>query len=739
MSRQGCDVKDIEATSDSDTGLKLSERMAHEYPPQTLQPNSQIELERLEEGAVATSEATGSGLPSDDNSHFVRDHVEAADDQFDGRSHLSDDFQTQNIDDLKEFFTEENINKRFRRTDSTDFKKLLEFKTMDGDEGKERTALSRVSEWFPILDWLPTYDGKEALQGDILSGITVSVILVPQAVAYAMLADLPPEYGLYCSLVPILVYALMGTSRHLCIGPFALVSLLVADLVHNALPEAEGQAYIDAVMLLSFMTGVTQVVMGVMRMGIVVSFLAGSVISGFTTGSAILIMTSQAKHILGMGIPRGSFFMTVYNIGLNISEVNPYTVLIGVSGAVMMYYIKEANAKYCKHIPVPESLIVLLLYGIVSFAAGLDQAPFNVPVVGSVPGGFPGMSIPAMTDTSTVTRLIQPAILTASIGYMVSISVVQLYADKLKYNVNPDQEFIALGCSNVMGSLFLAYPASGSLSRTAVCANTGGRTGCHNLIQAGLVILTLMVLTPLFAPIPYSILAAVVILALKNLLAFSEGKELWSLSRHDFWIWMITFVSTVSGGVQVGLITGMTASMLWLLRQTSNPWWAHLGRLPGTRIYRNVRRYNSAEVLPGIIVMRFDAPLHFANKDFFQTVLKRLEGTYFQAQAKHGIPMASGDNLTAPHEYNIIDCSGITSIDSSAMNLLREMVTDRKKRSPPVQFILCSCKGPLRTGLRRSGLTETIGEENMFVSLHQGVSAAELRIGANTVASQLAF
>eukprot|EP00854_Cymbomonas_tetramitiformis_P002337 gene2337-3064_t len=600
-------------------------------------------------------------------------------------------------EDERAIFTEAHLGEQFGRCPSHERPLHVE-----GDQSaqpflrRQAAAIRRaLRKALPSYTWAKNYQ-RNMVRGDVVGGLTVSIILIPQSIAYALLADLPPEYGLYCAFIPLLVYALLGSSRHLCVGPFALVSLLVADQVKTALPGLDEQRYIEAILLLSFMVGVVQIAMGLARLGIVVSFLADSVVSGFTTASAILIMTSQLKHALGLALPSDSFIHTVYHLALDLRDSNLAALSIFVTSVVSMHAIKLINSKFFPKVVVPEQLLVVVMAGILSFVLQLDQAPYNVDIVGKLPSGLPKLAAPVM-NLDTVRALCPAAVVTAIISYMVSISIVHTFATKLSYRIDPNQEFIALGAANLVGSFFQAYPSCGSLSRSAVCANVGARTQAHNVAQAAMAALAMLLLTPLFHPLPYATLAAIVMMALQSMLNFPFAWQLYRTSRGDFVLWMLTFLSTLLLGVQVvacplstlllgvqvGIGLGIVVSMSWLLEQTSRPWWARLGRLPSTQLYRN---------------------------DYFTEILEANMKS-FRMQCEGAIPLCA----------IVVDASGMSNIDASA---------ELKKRSPPVHIVMADCKGPLRVSMRKSGLSSVIGEDHLVVGLHDAVRMAEDRVEA---------
>ena len=415
----------------------------------------------------------------------------------------------------------------------------------------------------PALTWLPSYS-PSMLRNDLVAGITVGVVLIPQGVAYAMLAELPPIYGLYASLLPLPIYATMCTSRHMSIGPFALVSLLVADSVSEVVPP-ESEGYVGAVMLLSLMIGVFHCLMAAMNMGIIVRLISDSVLAGFTSAAAILISASQLKHLLGMPIPRAPLLDTLYFVATHLSQINPLAVTVGILGIGLLQLFKDLNKGLCKRVPLPEQLLLLALATLVTWLLGLEEqdAPsslvsaaanasaafsasdlpppprrFSLPVVGDVPSGLPHLAPPPISF-DLVFDMLQPAIVVGIFSFILSMSIVRTFALKYDYVTDSNQELLALGLANIAGAFFLSYPVAGSLSRSALVASGSGPdcTPLHGLVTSLLVLVVLLVLTPTFRPMPRACLASIVFMAVKSLFDTSKARYLYRLkttgARHE--------------------------------------------------------------------------------------------------------------------------------------------------------------------------------------------------------------
>ena len=554
-----------------------------------------------------------------------------------------------------------------------------------------------MKKYIPILDWLPNYK-KKNLSGDISAGITVGVMLIPQGMAYAMLAGLKPIYGLYAATVPLILYAIFGTSRQLAVGPVAVVSLLIASGV-GALAEIGSDSFLGMAILLSLLIGVFQLIMGVFKVGFIVNFLSHPVLSGFISAAAVYIAFSQMKHVLGISIPRGKVHETAYNIYLKFGEINKYTLAVGLGGIVTIIVLKKIN----KRIPFP--LVVVLLGMGVGYALGLDAMPYNVSIVGDVPDGLPSFTVPTVTYEA-VTSLLPIALTIALIGFTESIAVAKSIQKKHKnYEIDASQELLALGIANIGASFFQAFPTMGGFARSAVNDQSGAKTNLAGIISATVVILTLLFLTPYFYYLPNAILASIIIVAVFGLIDFKEAKHLWKTDRRDFAMFIITAIATLTLGVEQGIMVGVGVSIVGLILRVSYPHMAELGLDEQSRKYLNVERFEHINPADEILIVRLDAQLFFANTRYFLDKLKSLE-------EKRGDIKAV-----------IIDASGVNGMDSSAVHAISDLVEDYQKRN--IRFLMTSVKGPVRDILRRTVLRNKIGEDNFFLSIDDALTYLE--------------
>lgn len=556
---------------------------------------------------------------------------------------------------------------------------------------------------FPIFDWLSKYSRKD-LRGDLSGGLTVGVMLIPQGMAYAMLAGLPPIYGLYASTIPIILYALLGTSRQLAVGPVAMASLLVASgLAPIVNAENDPETYLKFAILLALFVGIFRLILGLMRLGFLVNFLSRPIISGYTSAAALIIGLSQLKHLLGIKIPDSNYIHEVlYEAFLQISKINLITIFIGLSGIGLMLGLRRINKKYKLSLPGP--LVVVVLASLSVVLLGLDS--YDVAIVGAVPKGLPTPSLPTF-DLSTLQQLLPTAITIGLIGFMESIAVAKAIQAKRKtYKINANQELIALGIANIGGALFQSFPVNGGFSRSAVNDQAGARTPMSGIISAVLILLTLLFFTPLFYYLPKAVLASVIMVAVFGLIDFKEVTRLWKADRRDFWMLLITFFATLIIGVVDGIVIGVLLSLGLLIYRSTRPHVAVLGRVPNSNYYRNLKRFEGLEDRKDLLIVRFDAELYFANADFFAETLNRL------IQEK-----------IVDLKCLVLDAETITGIDSTAMYAIEELLQNLQKQG--IRWVWCDVKGPVRDRLEYAGLTEKIGLENFFISVQDAVDCFE--------------
>lgn len=550
-----------------------------------------------------------------------------------------------------------------------------------------------LKEFIPILSWLPSY-GRSDFKGDLAAGLTVGVVLIPQGMAYAMLAGLPPIYGLYASILPLILYAIFGTSRQLAVGPVAMVSLLVAAGV-GAIAETGSDEFIQLAILLSLIVGVIQVVMGLFKLGFLVNFLSHPVVSGFTSAAALIIGFSQLKHLLGINIPRSNYVHEVVNNAFtNIGGTNIYTLGIGLVAIVVMLGIKKIKIR------IPGPLVVVVFGVLAVWLTGAEKQ--GVEIIGAVPGGLPSFSIPSFS-LAQIQSLLPIAFTIAFISFMESIAIAKAIQKKHKnYQIVPNQELFGLGIAKIGGALLQAFPTTGGFSRTAINDQAGAKTGMASVISAGLIVITLLFLTPLFYFLPKAVLAAVIMVSVFGLIDYKEAIRLWNSYRPDFWMLVVTFVGTLLLGIEEGVLIGVGLSLVMIIFQTTKPHVASLGKIPGSPHYKNIDRFDNLEDRKDILIVRFDARLYYANI------------SYFQEEMEQRIT-AKGKAL----KLFILDADSMNGMDSSSVHALEELATFCE--SNEIVFYIVGVKGPVRDILHRCGFYEKHGIDKFFFRIQHAV------------------
>nr|WP_210423662.1 sulfate permease [Croceivirga thetidis] len=544
-----------------------------------------------------------------------------------------------------------------------------------------------MKRYFPIIDWLPKYK-KSYLSGDISAGITVGVMLIPQGMAYALIAGLPPVYGLYAALVPNLLYAFTGSSRKLAVGPVALDSLIVASSL-AAMKLANIEDYISMALFLALLVGVMQMVMGFFRMGFLANFLSRPVVSGFTSAAALVIAISQLKYLFGLEFQSQGTLNTFIAVIENIGKTNIYDISIGIAAILVIVGLKKVHQK----LPAAMVVVILSIIGIYFFMVNET----DVHILGKVPQGLPDFVLPKFS-TSQLVVAFPTALALAFIAFAEAMTIAKAVEEKSNEQfTRPNQELRALGFSNIIGSLFQSFPANAGLSRTAVNVDEGAKTGLASIISAIVVGLTLLFLTPFFYFLPKSVLGAIILVAVYGLIDLKYPRQLMKQQKDEFVLLLATFLTTLLIGISQGIIFGVLFSLVFLVYRISKPHFAVLGKIKGMEYFKNVARFGEdVEVHDEILMIRFDAQLFFANVQFFKRALMK------EVRKK-------GPRL----RYVILNAEPVNYLDDTAAKQLHSVILQLKDRG--VTFKLAGAIGPIRDILIKSGLLTVIGQENIYV------------------------
>ena len=549
----------------------------------------------------------------------------------------------------------------------------------------------------PAFEWLRNYKRND-IRGDLSAGAIVAVMLVPQGMAYAMLAGLPPVMGLYASTLPLIAYALFGSSRQLAVGPVAMMSLLVFAGV-SPLAGPGSEEYIRLVLILSLMVGTVQLAMGLVRMGFFINFFSHAVISGFTSAAAIVICLSQLSHLLGIRLSvQHSIVPLLAEAAQRFGETNLIALTMGVVSMVVQLFLRRKMPRF------PAPLLVVAGSTLLVYALRLDR--WGVAIIGNVPEGLPTFSLPAFSVESF--RLLFPSALTILfVGFMESISVAKTIAAREKYKIDSNQELRGLGLSNIVASFFSAYPVTGGFSRTAVNYEAGARTGLASVISVALIILVLYFFTPLFYYLPKCVLASIVMVAVIGLIDVKEAKHLFKVKKADGWTLALTFVITLAVGSEQGILIGMAFSLLVFIWRSSHPHTAELGYFEQEDVFRNIKRFPEVKTYPEALILRVDASLYFANMGFLEDRLRK-------------------SLIERPEvKWVIIDLSGVNDIDAVAIDALEEVIENYHGKQ--IQFLFAGMKGPVRDLVAKAGWEEKYGERIKHPSIQHALHSIGLR------------
>ncbi|WP_417274626.1 SulP family inorganic anion transporter [Celeribacter halophilus] len=557
-----------------------------------------------------------------------------------------------------------------------------------------------LKRYLPILDWGSKYN-RQAFANDGIAAVIVTIMLIPQSLAYALLAGLPPEAGLYASIVPIMLYTVFGTSRALAVGPVAVVSLMTAAAV-GQVAEQGTAGYATAALTLAFLSGAILMALGLFRLGFLANFLSHPVIAGFITASGILIAASQLKHILGIDAGGHTLVHLIESLWVHLGQISWITLVIGVSATAFLFWVRKGLKPLLKKAglgprladvvtkagPVAAVVVTTLVTGVFH----LDG--LGVKIVGAVPQSLPPFTWP-VSSLALMQQLFVPALLISIIGFVESISVAQTLAAKKRQRVDPDQELIGLGAANIGAAFTGGFPVTGGFSRSVVNFDAGAETPAAGAFTAVGLGIAALFLTPLIYFLPKATLAATIIVAVLSLVDFKILKTTWDYSKADFTAVLATIILTLLSGVEVGVSAGVILSIALHLYKTSKPHIAEVGLVPGTQHFRNVLRHE-VRTTPELVTIRVDESLYFANARFLEDYI--LDRVAEDQAIKHVVLM----------------CPAVNEIDTSALEALEEI--NRRLADNGILLHLSEVKGPVMDRLQKSHFLHDLSGQ---VFLHQ--------------------
>ncbi|XP_078489099.1 SLC26A2 anion exchanger isoform X1 [Ciona intestinalis] len=659
---------------------------------------------------------------------------------------------------------------------------------------------------FPIFTWMRHYNVRKWLPGDLVSGITVGVVHIPQSMAFSLLAGLPPVYGLYTSFYTVLLYSFMGTSRHISVGTFAVTSLLTQSVVVRLVPEpipimnvtagamVGNETLVDGISDIElrkvgvaasvmFLMGVFQLVFGIFRLGFITTYLSEPLVQAFTTGAALQVVTSQIPSILGITIKSTTaipaFFRNWIEIFRNLPNTHIPTLIISIICILLLVAGREINLRFKERLklPLPTEVIIVVI-AILASTFGKFQETFRIRVVGPIPTGFPA---PMLPDFSIMGSIIGDGFALAVVGFAISVSLSKMYAQKYGYSIDSNQELIAYGVSNAIPSFFRCFPNAAALARCVIQENTGGNTQLVGLISVVIVLVTILVLGPVFQPLPRSVLGCIIVVGLVGILQqFSLLKPTFKMSRIDCLVWVVTLFSVLLLGVDLGLLAGVVFSMLTIILRTQRPRCEVLGNIVGTDVYRSCHGYASAQPHNGILIFKFHSLLYYANKDYFKQKLffatgfdpeviihqrkkeadaaesqnessnccrsipwkKKTDISSIKVDVDLSSPATSGgspsflqqshsscpeDVVTRTELFHtlIIDCSSFSFIDLVGIKTLNALC--KNYREIGVDMLLVNVSNDVKKSLIAGSYFEMAGENSEFPTIHDAVLHAKYK------------
>jgi high affinity sulfate transporter 1 len=567
---------------------------------------------------------------------------------------------------------------------------------MTSTEAKEKsTGRNRnfLHQYVPITDWLPRYQ-RTWLRTDLIAGLAVWALTIPQAMAYAGIAGVPAVYALYTVPLAMIAYTIFGSSRTLSMGPESALAILSAAIVGTFAAQGSDN-YLALTFALALTVGVLFIVFGLLRLGWVANFLANPVLKGFIQGLALVIIVSQLPTLFGVEGGAGNFFQQLWVTITQLPEANLMTTIIGLSSLALLFAFKRFAPR------LPAALIAVILA--IMATTILDLTDYGVVVVGTVDAGLPPLGLPNVT-LGELAMLIPGALAIVMVGYAQSYGMAKTAAETTGEELDPNQELIAYGISNVTSGFSSGFVVGGSLSRTSTTIGTGGRTQLASLVNAGLVILTLLFLLPLFQNLPMATLAAVVIQAMTGLLIPGYFRRLYRISRSEFWYSLVTFLGELFLGILPGVLLGVIISLLALIRRGTRPGTAIIGRMPDKKTYRDITFYPDAETVPGLLIYRFDSALFFSNAEYFTSEIRRNV-----AVAKIQVQQV------------LINAETINDLDTTGTDQLIKLHEGLEKKGIGLSF--AKVRDPVREMMRLSGAEEVIGPNNFYASVSDGVRA----------------
>ncbi|XP_018399758.1 PREDICTED: solute carrier family 26 member 6-like [Cyphomyrmex costatus] len=599
---------------------------------------------------------------------------------------------------------------------------------------KSKNWQSCIVSTVPVIEWLSQYNWRENMLPDIISGLTVAIMHIPQGMAYALLGNLPPVVGIYMAFFPVFIYFLFGTSKHVSIGTFAVVCLMTGKVVtfysnpyvgHTfanttdaVLQNQQDVTYVYTPMqvatAVTLMVGIFQIIMYTFRLGIVTTLLSETLVNSFTTAAAVYVLISQIKDLLGLKLPKqkGYFklIFTIIHIFKEIKNTNIAAVIVSIVSIIILVfnneYLKPRMSKKCS-IPIPIELIAVVGGTLVSRYCDLSNI-YDIETVGHIPTGLPTPEVPSF---ELLPLVLVDSIAITMVSYTITVSMALIFAQKLSYEIDSNQELLAMGFSNIMGSFFSCMPISASLSRSLIQQTVGGRTQIASIVSCLLLLIILLWIGPFFELLPRCVLASIIVVALKGM--FQQVNQLvkfWKLSKTDAIIWIITFLVVTLINIDIGLLAGLLVSLVMILLQVIRPYTCLLGHIPHTDLYLDMGRYKAAVEIPGIKIFHYCGTLNFANNSYFKSIVYKLVGVCPQKIIKYRKKLAEESRFldeknsreTCELQCIIMDMSALSYIDPSSVQVLHIIVEEFAQVN--IKFYFVNCPSPIFETIKKCDL-----------------------------------
>ncbi|XP_075397915.1 sulfate transporter [Tenrec ecaudatus] len=651
---------------------------------------------------------------------------------------------------------------------NSDFKQFIIKKLQKTCQCSPSKAKNMIFGFLPVLHWLPKYDLKKNILGDIMSGLIVGILLVPQSIAYSLLAGQEPISGLYTSFFASIIYFLLGTSRHISVGIFGILCLMIGEVVDRELHKAGyDTAHVTSSLAngstpsshmfpepcdrncyailvgstVTFMAGVYQVVMGFFQVGFVSVYLSDALLSGFVTGASFTILTSQAKYLLGLSLPRssgvGSLITTWVHIFSNIHKTNICDLITSLVCLLVLLPTKELNERFKSKlkVPIPAELFVVIAATLASHFGKLHET-YNSSIAGCIPTGF---KPPKAPDWSLIPNVAVDAIAISIIGFAITVSLSEMFAKKHGYTVRANQEMYAIGFCNIIPSFFHCFTTSAALAKTLVKESTGCQTQLSSVVTALVLLLVLLVIAPLFYSLQKSVLGVITIVNLRGaLLKFKDLPQMWRLSKMDTLIWFVTMLASALISTEMGLLIGVCFSMFCVILRTQKPKSSLLGLVEDSEVFESTSAYQNLQTMPGIKIFRFVAPLYYINKECFKSALykKTLNPVLVKAAQKKAAKRRIKEETVTlsrirddvsthlsrdPLELHtiVIDCSAIQFLDTAGIHTMKEVRRDYE--AVGIQVLLAQCNPSVRDSLTRGEYYKKEEETLLFCSVYDAM------------------